>query len=90
MSGTSVGASIERFRRRPLWTVWAVLSGAWMLFVRLVDPDSALRSYFWMPIYIAVAFMVTWLGPRRHVGWLPPLVTVAVRGVFLLGWQPLA
>lgn len=88
--GGGVEAVINRARRVPSYIVWAVLSAAWVVTLRIIEPDAKAPDYFHIPIYIGVAFIVARMTPRRHGTWLPPLIAASVSVAVMLSWRALS
>ena len=67
--------------------VWAGLSAAWVVTLRIIEPDAKAPDYFQIPIYIGVAFIVARVTPRRHGPWLPLLIGASVSVAVMLCWR---
>lgn len=88
--GGGVEAVISRARQVPPYLVWVVLSAAWVVTLRIIEPDAEAPDYFQIPIYIGVAFIVARVTPSRHGPWLPLLIGASVSVAVMLSWRALS
>lgn len=74
----------------PLYVVWAVLSAASVVSLRIIDPGTKAFAYAQNPIFIGVAFIASRAVPRRHLVWLPVLIAASVSVAVTLSWKALS
>jgi hypothetical protein len=91
MDSGGVDAVVRQIRSRvPRWVIWAVLSAASVLTMRLLDAHTKAFEYAQIPIFIGVGFIASRAVPRRHQAWLPVLIATAVSLVVTLSWKSLS
>jgi predicted branched-subunit amino acid permease len=90
MSG-GADAVIRQIRSRaPLPVIWAVLSVASVVCLRLIDPDTEAFEYAQNPIFVGVAFLASRAVPRRHAVWLSALIAASVSLAVTLSWKAIS
>jgi len=71
----------------PLWVIWAVLSAASVVALRVIDPHTRAFEYAQSPIFIGVAFIASRAVPRRHAVWLSALIGASVSLMVTMTWK---
>ena len=87
---TGNGGVVAIIRRVPPFVLWAVLSTAWVTFLRISEPDAKTFEYFQTPTYIGVTLIAARFVRRKHLAWLPPLIGLSVALPLVLGWKALS
>lgn len=91
MGTGGVDALAGRIRGRvPLAVIWAVLSAASVIALRVIDPHTRAFEYAQSPLFIGVAFIASRAVPGRHSVWLSALIGAAVSLLITMSWKALS
>lgn len=84
------GSVVEAIRRVPPYLLWAGLSTFYVVFLRIIAPESERTDYLFGPILVGVAFIVSRLLPNRQPAWLAPIIGSAVAVAATSAWRALS